>query len=118
MHLRVVYSHHPLYTLYTNDYRVKHSDSDTSLIQFSDDSAFQGLFTNGLDSNYVEEVYRFVKWFEENYLILNVSKTKEMIIDFRRQKNTPTPLQQIVHTYKYLGFTVDDRLNWHEHCTE
>ena len=111
-----------LYTLYTNDYRVKHSD--TSLIKFGDDSAFQGLFTNGLDSNYIEEVYRFVKWCEENYLILNVSKTKEMIIDFRRQKSTPTPLVinnetvEIVHTYKYLGFTVDDKLNWHEHCNE
>ena len=79
---------------------------------------------NGLDSNYIEEVYRFVKWCEENYLILNVSKTKEMIIDFRRQKSTPTPLVinnetvEIVHTYKYLGFTVDDKLNWHEHCNE
>ena len=93
-----------LYTLYTNDYRVKHSD--TSLIKFADDSALQGLFINGLDSNYIEEVYRFVKWCEENYLILNVSKTKEMITDFRRQKSTPTPLVinnetvEIVHTYK------------------
>ena len=111
-----------LYTFYTNDYRVKHSD--TSLIKFADGSAYQALFTSGLDSNYIEEVYRFVKWCEENYLILNVSKTKEMIIDFRRQKSTPTPLGinnetvEIVHTYKYLGFTVDDKLNWHEHCNE
>ena len=47
-----------------------------------------------------------------------------MIIDFRRQKSTPTPLVinnktvEIVHTYTYLGFTVDDKLNWHEHCNE
>ena len=47
-----------------------------------------------------------------------------MIIDFRRQKSTPTPLVinnetvEIVHTYKCLGFTVDDKLNWHEHCNE
>ena len=111
-----------LCTLYTNDYPVKHSD--TPLIKFGDDSAFRGLFTNGLDRNYIEEVHRFVKWCEENYLILNVSKTKETIIDFRRQKSTPTPLVinnetvEIVHTYKYLGFTVDDKLNWHEHCNE
>ena len=25
---------------------------------------------------------------------------------------------EIVHTYKYLGFTVYDKLNWHEHCNE
>ena len=66
----------------------------------------------------------FVNWCEENCLILNVSKTKGMIIDFRRQKSTPTPLVinnetvEIVHNYKYLGFTVDDKLNWHEHCNE
>ena len=101
-----------LYTLYTNDYRVKHSD--TSLIKFADDSAFQGLFTNGLDSNYIEKVYRFVKWCEENYLILNVSKTKEMITPLVIVNDT----LKIVHTYKYLGFTVDDKLNWHEHCNE
>ena len=47
-----------------------------------------------------------------------------MIIDFRRQKSTPTPVVinnetvKIAHTYKYLGFTVDDKLNWHEHCNE
>ena len=47
-----------------------------------------------------------------------------MIIDFRRQKSTSTPLVinnetvEIVHTYKYLGFTEDDKLNWHEHCNE
>ena len=47
-----------------------------------------------------------------------------MIIDFRRQKSTPTPLVinnetvEIVQTYKYPGFTVDDKLNWHEHCNE
>ena len=64
-----------LYTLYTNDYRVKHSD--TSLIKFADDSAFQGLFTNGLDSNYIEEVYRFVKCVKKTISYLMFPKPKK-----------------------------------------
>ena len=41
-----------------------------------------------------------------------------------KKHTTPTSLVinnetvEIVHTYKYLGFTVDDKLNWHEHCNE
>ena len=108
-----------LYTLYTNDYRAHYAD--TTLIKFADDSAFQGFFTISPEATYNEEVERFVQWCKDNYLVLNVSKTKEMIIDFRQKKNDPLPITingeqvDIVRTYKYLGFTMDNRLNWHEH---
>ena len=46
-------------------------------------------------------------------------KTKEMIIDFRITKNPMRQLEindesvETVGSYKYLGFTIDNKLNWH-----
>ena len=53
--------------------------------------------------------------------MLNVKKTKEMIIDFRLTKNPMRQLEindesvETVGSYKYLGFTIDNKLNWHAH---
>ena len=109
-----------LYTLYTNDYCVDHPD--TTLIKFADDSVFQGFFTtSSTESYYFSEINRFVDWCKDNYLILNVSKTKEMVVDFRLNKDDTLPLTingeqvETVQTYRYLGFVIDDKLNWHEH---
>ena len=50
-----------------------------------------------------------------------VKKTKEMIIDFRLTKNPMRQLEikdesvETVGCYKYLGFTIDNKLNWHAH---
>ena len=57
----------------------------------------------------------FVTWCEDNFLLLNVSKTKELIIDFRRKIDVPlAPIKikgdvEIVDLYKYLGVTVDNK---------
>ena len=56
-----------------------------------------------------DEVTRFVNWCDENLLVINVRKTKEIIFDFRKIKNVLTPLRiknvdvEIVDEYKYLG---------------
>ena len=53
--------------------------------------------------------------------MLNVKKTKEMIIDFRITKKPMRQLEindesvETVGSYKYLGFTIDNKLNWHAH---
>nr|KAG5714401.1 hypothetical protein BaRGS_006847 [Batillaria attramentaria] len=51
-------------------------------IKFADDTALVDL-TNS-DSEYQQEVDRFVLWCQDNCLKLNVSKTREMVIDFRK----------------------------------
>ena len=33
--------------------------------------------------------WNFVDWCDSNHLVLNVTKTKEMVIDFRKQTKVP-----------------------------
>ena len=61
-----------------------------------------------------------MNWGNKNYLCLNVSKTKEMCTDFRKNQRCPKPVYikgeavERVGTYKYLGVVFDRRLNWKE----
>ncbi|GFR91178.1 reverse transcriptase [Elysia marginata] len=59
--------------------------------QFADDTTLQGLITNDEETQYREEINKFVTWCDDNYLTLNVSKTKELKIDFRRSKSQKDP---------------------------
>ena len=51
---------------------------------------------------------------------MNVSKTKEMCTDFRKNQRCPKPVYikgeavERVDTYKYLGVGFDSNLNWKE----
>ena len=65
-----------LFTLYTNDCR---GTKEAPIIKYSDDSAILDLSN---DNYYFTEVAKFTEWCEMNYLMLNVSKTKELVIDF------------------------------------
>ena len=57
-------------------------------------------------------------WCDKNFLELNINKTEEMVIDFRRQSGIIDPLVikgeevRIVSQYKYLGTVIDDKLDW------
>ena len=104
-----------LFTIYTNDCS---GSSLTPVIKYSDDTAIQDLSNS--DSIYQEEVKRFTTWCVDNYLELNVLKTKEMIIDFRRK---PTSIPDLyigdekverVSQYKYLGSIIDNKLTFNQ----
>ncbi|XP_076450032.1 uncharacterized protein LOC143286377 [Babylonia areolata] len=66
---------------------------------------------------------RLERWCDENFLQLNVGKTKEMVVDFRRDPPKPRPLVikgevvDVVSQYKYLGAILDDKLDWTEQAT-
>lgn len=109
-----------LFTLYTSDARSTHSACP--LIKFADDSALVGLIKNDDSDIYVSQIESFVKYCDDNYLVLNVKKTKEMIMDFRtKQKSVPVPIEiknsnvERISQYKYLGVVFDDFLTWHPH---
>ena len=105
-----------LFALYTSDYRASHELCP--VIKFADDSATVGLINNDDHTHYEREIASFVEYCDRNHLELNVSKTKEMIIDFRRSRTSPTPISikncdvQRVNEYKYLGVIIDDKLSW------
>ena len=106
-----------LYTMYTNDFKV--ASSDTKMLKFADDTAIQGLMSTS-DDSYFMEIAKFVQWCKVNFLILNVLKTKEIIIDFRILKDVLPPVTienqivEIVQNYKYLGLIIDEKLNWRD----
>ena len=108
-----------LYSLYTHD--CTPASADNAIIKFADDTTLVGLITNGDESCYREEVRRLEAWCEANSLQLNASKTKEMIVDYRRKGNNDhAPLsirgEQVerVATVKFLGTLISEDISWSE----
>ena len=105
-----------LFSLYTSACR---SGADSCpIVKFADDTAMVGLITNDESSQYINEINKFVGYCQDNFLELNVSKTQEMVIDFRTNKCIPdsiiisdSPVER-VHSYKYLGVVINDKLSW------
>ena len=104
-----------LFTLYTNDCT---GTDTTPVIKYSDDSAREDLFNS--DSVYSSEVEKLSNYCMDNSLDLNVKKTKEMLIDFRK---APTVIPDLfidgvkvekVTEYKYPGAVLDNKLNFNQ----
>ncbi|TWW53744.1 putative RNA-directed DNA polymerase from transposon BS [Takifugu flavidus] len=105
-----------LFTLYTSDFC---DNSEMCHIQkFADDTAIVGCIRDDEEEEYRCLVRDFVAWCHNNGLQLNTSKTKELVIDFGRDRPRPRPVQigteevEGVQTYKYLGLWLDNRLDW------
>ncbi len=103
-----------LFTVYTND--CVNSTPCSSIIKYADDTAVVGKITNDNPEDYLTQVRDFLFWCSDNYLYLNVKKTKEMIVDFRI--NTRVPDTNVianeeverVEEYRYLGVVIDKKL--------
>ncbi len=104
-----------LYILYTNDRRSCHANR--SIVKYADDSVIVSLLHDDEDSH-GPVVDDFLSWCNDAFLQLNVTKMKEICIDFRR---TPPSVPnseingqkvEIISNYKYLGTIIDDRLKF------
>ncbi|KAI5108316.1 gastrula zinc finger protein XlCGF28.1-like [Silurus meridionalis] len=71
---------------------------------------------------YLQEVKNLERWCQENNLLLNVSKTKEFIVDFStKQERSYQPLNinrtpvERVDSFRYLGVHITQDLSWSCH---
>lgn len=110
-----------LYALHTYDCTPIHSTN--TIIKFADDSTVVGLKTRGDESANREEVQRLAEWCSVNNLVLNTSKTKEMVVDIRRHKVDPAPLYinrdcvERVSSFKFLGTHITEDSTWTANTT-
>ncbi|KAK3534961.1 hypothetical protein QTP70_002039 [Hemibagrus guttatus] len=99
----------PLHSLYTYDCVA--TSSSTNIIKFADDTSMVGLISNNKETVYLEEIENLETWCPGNNLLLNVSKTKELIVDFstKQERNyqpliiNGTPVER-VDSFQYLGW--------------
>ncbi len=109
-----------LYSLYKHDCVSSHSS--TAIVKFADDTVVLGLINNDDEAAYLDEVERLTSWCQDNCLSLNLSKTKELIVDFRKRQLQPyTPLMisgtpvERVSSFKYLGVNISEDLTSSTH---
>ncbi len=109
----------PLYSLYTHDCTVTHSSN--VIVKFAFDTTVIGLITDNDETAYREEVSTLTKWCQENHLSLNIDKTKELVVDFRRQSREHTPITidntpvERVNSFKFLNVHITEDLTWSAH---
>ncbi|KAK3510736.1 hypothetical protein QTP70_021327 [Hemibagrus guttatus] len=106
-----------LYSLFTHDCRPVYGSN--CIIKFADDTTVIGLISDNDETAYSSEVQHLVAWCADNNLLLNTSKSKELIVDFRREKGrTHDPIHinrmavEHVSNFKFLGTHISEDLSW------
>lgn len=109
-----------LFNMYIND--ICKTSQILRFILFADDT---NIFVSGDDLQQLcqivtLELKRVNKWFKQNKLSLNLSKSKMMIFG-NGNSNAHEAIQiegvviERVHEIKFLGVIIDDRITWNSH---
>lgn len=111
-----------LFSLYTND--CTSGGPSVKTIKYADDTTIIGLISNNDESAYRKEVSLLVSWCAVSNLELNINKTVEMIVDFRKKPPTHLPLVinnssvSVVEHFKFLGTTITNTLKWDNNISQ
>ncbi len=96
--------------LYTNECRS--TKDNCHVVKYADDTVFLSLLTSA-ESDDSNDHNDFFEWCKKVELQLNITKTKEMVIDFRKNASKVKPVYfygKEVEEYKYLGTIFDTTL--------
>ncbi|KAK1795636.1 hypothetical protein P4O66_001129 [Electrophorus voltai] len=109
-----------LYSLYTYDCTA--TSSSTIIVKFADDTVVMGLISDNDERAYLEEIKHLENWCQENNFLLNVSKTKDLIVDcIKKQERHYQPVRisgttvERVDSFRYLGVHILQDLSWSPH---
>jgi len=115
-----------LYILYTND--LISMSENCLVVKFADDTAL--ISKIGTESHFIayqNELEHVRNWSEENDLILNATKTHELIFDFRKKNNLYGKDNKVKlgnveiipsESVKYLGVHIANNLTWDKHMSQ
>ncbi len=90
------------------------------IIKFADDSVIVSLL-NSEDIDHGPVLTYCINWCKCFFLDINVLKTKEMIVDFRKNSTVMSPVVindhvvEVVHQFKSLGTVIDEKLTFEAH---
>ena len=111
--------------MYTYDCKATCTNPNSLVVKFANDTSLIGLIDD--ESACLAQITFVVKWCEENNLILNVDKTKQLIVDFCRKhtcKNIKEPVYihdnvvEQVDKFRLLGTHIANDLSWNTNCHE
>ena len=90
---------------------------------YADDALFfAGQSVSEIESRLSTDLDRLISWFRCNYLMLDVSRTKILLIGAHQRLNTVDSFSVVadntflerVYSFKYLGVTMDETFSWKE----
>eukprot|EP00061_Rhincodon_typus_P018624 g47862.t1 len=104
-----------LYSLYTHDCVSKFHPN--TICKFADDTTVVGQISNNHETEYRKEKEYLKAWCKDNNHF-NISKLKELVIDFRKQSGGHTPIcingaeVEMTESVKFLGVMITNNLSW------
>ena len=109
-----------LFSVYTN--RIKSEQRNITILKYADDTCIIICISNNNDlSNYFNEISRVSNQCENFDLLLNPTKTQEMLFSTKRDKPDSPALElncvkiDFCDNVKYLGVQIDNKLRFESH---